>query len=204
MGSIARRVRSSASSISLRRLKSSPRMQRNSSSLANSTRICVSDYSVLLYDLSQRDSAIKSLKNELKSIKLSLKRKDKECQRLIDSCSLNGKSKKRMKNKLSNALLNATSDSLSSSKNGCNTLFDIRSSAVWSARLSHCNIQIAELKKKLAFEQEICSQNDDDMDTYKYENKSLKSQLQSVHKKLEHQIAIKSKKKIKVLTPSGT
>merc|ERR1712176_1394430 len=116
------------------------------------------------------------------------------CQRLIDACSLNGKSKKRMKNKLSNALSNATSDSLSSSKNGCNTLFDIRSSAVWSARLSHCNIQIAELKKKLAFEQEICSQNDDDMDTYKYENKSLKAQLQSVHKKLEHQIAIKSKK----------
>merc|ERR1712154_116716 len=116
-------------------------MKRNHSKLSNSanTKICVSDYSVLLYDLSQRDSAIKSLKSELKSLKLSLRRKDKECQKLLSDSQNSHKlsSKKRIKR---------VNDCLNNSKNmnESNGLFEIRSSAVWSARMAHCDIQISE------------------------------------------------------------
>ena len=185
------------STVSLRKLGKSQHATSSRRSLLGKqqtvSRIAVSDYSSLLYDLSQRDSALKSLKNELKSVKLALKKKEKENQKL---------SKLNQSNNNRNHHRNDKDDKMSvlikskTNEHDSNSLFEIRASAVWSARLAHCNIQIVELKKKLEFEQELTIQKDEDIENYKFDNKQLKIQIESICKKLDHQINIKSKKRL--------
>eukprot|EP01084_Bolivina_argentea_P006866 12965_1 len=177
----------SNSTTSLRRAKSPHSVRsRNANKSHSISRICVSDYSSLLYDLSQRDAAIKSLKSELKSLKLTLKKKERECQKIIN----------RNKDKNRNANPRASSSPLRSPKkqDKTNSLFEIRASAVWSARLAHCSIQITELKKKLEFEQQMTIQKEEDVENYRFETKQLKLRICNLNKKLEHQMSIKSKK----------